>query len=523
MINEILSERIKLFQMYLKRSGMEFKQYQYDGVLWCLKNELRPDPPCKIRGGFIADEMGLGKTILMIGTFVANFLQKTLIILPPILIEQWFLQIFKTTGHKALIYHGKNKKVMTIEDLNKAHIVIATYDAISVSKKKTTEEKEKAKGKKGKGKEKKEGLLHSIKWSRIVFDEAHHIRNKNTIMYNGATLLKAPIRWLVSGTPIQNNKKDFYNLLSILKMPASFYTDQNNFRTIISDFILKRTKKQVGIDMLDVNTENTLVKWKSPKEMGLSQEIHNALPFTNVIMKKLGHITNAISDSYMLTNILRAKQSCILPRLIQNKEIIKKCSEAMSYSSKIDSVVDLILSRKDNENGKLIFCHYRLEMDEISRRLVSGGINKVAMFDGRISHKMRSKILKEKNDVLILQIQTGCEGLNLQENYSEIYFISPHWNPAIEEQAIARCHRIGQQKQVSVFRFEMCPFENNVDNVDKDGNQIIALNMDKYVIDVQNTKRTIANDCINFENIKIINKIIINKKIVDDINDIDDN
>ena len=79
MINEILSERIKLFQMYLKRSGMEFKQYQYDGVLWCLKNELRPDPPCKIRGGFIADEMGLGKTILMIGTFVANFLQKTLI------------------------------------------------------------------------------------------------------------------------------------------------------------------------------------------------------------------------------------------------------------------------------------------------------------------------------------------------------------------------------------------------------------------------------------------------------------
>ena len=54
-----------------------------------------------------------------------------------------------------------------------------------------------------------------------------------------------------------------------------------------------------------------------------------------------------------------------------------------------------------------------------------------------------------------MQIQTGCEGLNLQENYSEIYFVSPHWNPAIEDQAIARCHRIGQLKQVYVFRFKM--------------------------------------------------------------------
>jgi SNF2 family DNA or RNA helicase len=74
--------------------------------------------------------------------------------------------------------------------------------------------------------------------------------------------------------------------------------------------------------------------------------------------------------------------------------------------------------------------------------------------------------------VLILQIQTGCEGLNLQENYSEIYFVSPHWNPAVEEQAIARCHRIGQKKEVFVYRFEMGNFvedlrtiENYVDNV----------------------------------------------------------
>ena len=54
-----------------------------------------------------------------------------------------------------------------------------------------------------------------------------------------------------------------------------------------------------------------------------------------------------------------------------------------------------------------------------------------------------------------MQIQTGCEGLNLQDNFSEIYFTSPHWNPCVEDQAIARCHRIGQKKTVYVFKFEM--------------------------------------------------------------------
>jgi SNF2 family DNA or RNA helicase len=489
-----LDKRMELFQMYLRRSGMEFKQYQYDGVLWCLRNETRSDPPCKIRGGFIADEMGLGKTILMIGTFVANFLQRTLIVLPPVLIDQWVSQIYRTTGHKPLVYHGDNKKKITADHLNSAHIVIATYAAISINKKKSNKGKRESEGKEEVG-----CLLHTIKWSRIVFDEAHHLRNKNTGMFAGAKLLDSRIRWLVSGTPIQNRKNDLYNLLSALKMPASFYNDENNYPTIISDFILKRTKKQVGINMIDVSMNNELVEWKSKKEMALSKEIHNALPFTKVMMSELGAVTSAINESFMLTNILRARQSCVLPNLIKNSEIRKTCKEGIKYSSKIDSVVDLILDRKDNGNGKLIFCNFKLEMDEISRRLVSGGVAKVAMFDGRTSYSSRHKILSEKNDVLILQIQTGCEGLNLQENYSEIYFVSPHWNPAVEEQAIARCHRIGQQKEVNVFRFEMAQFDDDIKNVDEDGIQIASLNMDKYISDIQAAKKTIANDCINFK------------------------
>ena len=128
------------------------------------------------------------------------------------------------------------------------------------------------------------------------------------------------------------------------------------------------------------------------------------------------------------------------------------------------------------------------EIDEIASKLRLAGITKVATFDGRTSYAKRSQILNDNNDVLILQIQTGCEGLNLQDNYNEIYFVSPHWNPAVEQQAIARCHRIGQTKPVYVKRFQMSSFVTENDNPTK--------TIDKYVKDVQEGKRIVASEII---------------------------
>jgi hypothetical protein len=115
----------------------------------------------------------------------------------------------------------------------------------------------------------------------------------------------------------------------------------------------------------------------------------------------------------------------------------------------------------------------------------------VAKFDGRTPFSKRQEILTQPNDVLILQIQTGCEGLNLQQNYSEIYFVSPHWNPAVEDQAIARCHRIGQLKPVFVHRFEMSRFDN-------DDNQLIdTMTIDSYTSFKQDVKRDVARETLN--------------------------
>lgn len=484
MSQDLIENRMDLFRNYLDKSHMDHKDYQYEGVRWCLNNELRQDPPCNVRGGFIADEMGLGKTILMIGLMYSNFVPRTLVIVPPILVDQWFIQIYKTTGHKALIYHGANKKTITTQDLHTARIVISTYGAINLSKKQI-----------------KDGVvttLHKVSWNRIIFDEAHHLRNAKTTRYIGARLLSANIRWLVSGTPIQNKKQDFYSLCALIGLPASFYTESDNLRLLAKSFILKRTKKQVGIQMADIHVENSLVDWTSKTEMSLSQELHSALSFSRVNPQKC--INKLIVETFrtkgLLSLMLRAKQSCIYPKLMMkqlsgqlNPTDYASYKEAFDHSSKLNAVVDSILERKGNGCGKLVFCHFREEIDEIATRLRNGGISKVATFDGRTSNCKRSNILSEKNEALILQIQTGCEGLNLQENYSEIYFISPHWNPAVEDQAIARCHRIGQSKPVFVKRFQMSSFAVDDDDVP-------TKTIDRYMGDVQESKRIIANEII---------------------------
>ena len=480
-----IEKRMEVFAKYLDITGMDHKPYQEEGVRWCLKNELRADPPANVRGGFIADEMGLGKTIIMIGTFVANPMLKTLIILPPVLIDQWVKQIFKTTGHQPLVFHGKNKKNITLRDIKKAVIVISTYGAISL-----TQNQYKAK---------KICLLHQLKWNRIVFDEGHHLRNSDTSRLFGARLLRGNIRWLVSGTPVQNKIQDFYNLCQAINMPFAFYTDKNNLITIARNFILKRTKKQVGIILPDVHLNSKEVVWKSQEEKSLSEEIHAVLRM--VSEKKMRDIGKIIGNQRgaILRAMLRARQSCILPKLMNKMfdEFVKdgdittyeSYKDGLSFSSKLDSVTDAILQNKGNGCGKLVFCHFREEIDEIRKRLELAGIQKVACFDGRVNQTFRQTMLEEGNEVLILQIQTGCEGLNLQEHYSEIYFVSPHWNPCVEDQAVARCHRIGQKKEVQVYRFNMGHFGEETN----DEGEFKETTIEAHVTKVQHEKRAIAS------------------------------
>jgi SNF2 family DNA or RNA helicase len=472
------------FGLLLEKANFTLNKHQLEGVLFCVRNETSD---LNVKGGIIADEMGLGKTLLMIGTMFSNFLKKTIIVVPPILIQQWANEIYKCSGHRALIYHGKNKKNTSFAQLSdkKVCIVITTYNTLMpLGKDKKIEEK---------------GCdLLRIQWSRVIFDEAHHLRNSKTRRFYWAKQIMAPIRWLISGTPIQNKRADFYSLCNMLGFGLGLKLNKDiDVRYIMDNYVLRRTKAQVGIQLPPVNKTNVVVPWKNVGEKLMSEEIHSLISKqSGVEFNKGKDVASAIMRNIsnpraaLLIAMLRAKQSCILPSLMKKSPGISSCImsdktggylDAVLSSSKMDAVVNTILERKDNGKGKIVFCNFIDEIDTIAARLRDGGIEKVVLYDGRTTGF-------DKADVIVLQIQTGCEGLNLQEFFSEVYFVSPHWNPAIEDQAIARCHRIGQKVDVDVFKFEMDGF-----GIEKD---IDSVTLDKYVNCVQTVKRDIANSIL---------------------------
>ena len=430
------------FQEFLTKAELDTKPHQLDGVEWCVNNETNGHMADDklVRGGLVADAMGLGKTIQMLGTIVCNFLPHTLIILPRALLEQWEAAIIKTANHEPLVFHGYNAKTCTEAVVAAAPIVITTYGMVA---KNIT------------------SPLHTIKWNRIIFDEAHHLRNSKTAIHKSALKLQGGIRWLVTGTPIQNRKSDFYSLCAQMGMPESYYNNSDNLIHLARSFLLRRTKEQAGIMLPKLHLATTEVRWETEDEKDLAEDIHSLLQFSHVDSTSERRINNQIAalDMPMLAVLVRARQACIYPKLMKNNfEALTKAGlldessghlHAMmsptASTSKLNAVINHIVERKDNKNAKLVFCHYRGEIDEIRQRLLRHELS-VETFDGRTPQNEREHILTtSKCDVLILQIQTGCEGLNLQ-HFSEIYFVSPHWNPAVEDQAIARCHRIGQLK-----------------------------------------------------------------------------
>ena len=476
---------IEVFKKALTERSLQTKQHQLDGVKWCVRNETTGNviENKNIHGGIVADEMGLGKTIQMVGVILTHFLLHTLIIVPKAILEQWESEIFKLTSHHAFIFHGNNKK--KYDKLKTSPIVITTYGMLASNL----------------------SEIFNLKWDRVIFDEAHHLKNKNTKIYAGALRLCADIKWAVTGTPIQNNKTDFYNICTVLGLDRGMFKGQGGFEKC-KNIYLKRTKGDVGINLEKVHCETINITWGNNSEKKLAEKIHQMTQFTLPKKYQTRHQkqkqqqqqqqqqqTNASS---ILPFLIKSKQMCVFPPLI-NKGSTQHIN-GTTYTTKIDTLVKTILNRKYNERPKLIFCHFKGEIDIIKKRLENEF--DIQVIDGRTTIQQKKEILRnagggpankhamltrnantqnKKTKILILQIQTGCEGLNLQE-YNEVYFVSPHWNPAVESQAIARCHRIGQTTGVDVFRFIMT------------WNDKGFKSMDEYCEQVQQAKQQISLD-----------------------------
>ena len=440
------------FSTYLKRNDMDVSLHQTKGVQWLCKIETSGViiNDRTIRSGILADEMGLGKTIQMIGLILENFKLHTLIVLPRALLEQWETICIKTLGHTPLLYHGSNVKHITLQTLYQAPLVITTYGMIS-----------------------KKTLLHQVQWNRIVFDEAHHLRNRTTRLHKQACRLRATHKWLITGTPIQNKLTDFYGLCALLGI-SSLYSCQHK-DDIVQQLVLRITKQDVGIQLPELIQTYVQVDWETEIEEKIAQDLHGPLKCLNV---SYSHVLpqEKYHGLHPFVYIHWARKSCITMDLIK-----RNIPHTTPYKSKLNKVIALLFERRYNGNSKLVFCQYIQEMSWIKIQLEHSNL-RVALLDGRTSSAERKRLLQSSDiDVLVLHIQTGCEGLNLQR-FNEIYFVSPHWNPAVEEQSVARCHRIGQPKPVYVFHFHMSPFVGNH-----------GTSMDGYIHTVQDTKRVTMN------------------------------
>ena len=497
-------DRIEKYKRWLSVAKLDEKPHQLEGMKFCLEKETEERPLYGVRGGIIADEMGLGKTILMLGCIVSNFngmngLTNTLVVLPTALLDQWTKIFKKFMGHTPLVYHGKNVKSISKGSLENASIVITTYGMIAADKKGGSP-------------------LWNIQWNRLIMDEAHHVRNMNSGHYRGAKKIKADIKWLVTGTPIQNSKGDLYSLCSVLGLKTALYANPANIKSIIKYHLLRRTKKDVGIKLPPLIDEQILVPWESEEEESLARQIHSRAHFSAVHVTNVDDIIRDMTNHPLLM-FTRARQICTFPHLLHlavkkmqkegnlprnaNLKKIDTCSKATAVSNHI-------IKRCYNKRRKIVFCHYRGEIDLICALLRKRGIG-VGAVDGRTSKKDRNSFLdasvtqeefgsvckkwNNKNfvydfikpyispDVIVVQIQTASEGLNLQ-HFKEVYFTSPHWNPAVEDQAIARAHRIGQNEKVNVFRFIMEDF--------KISDEEYGLSLDNYCCQVQLKKRELV-------------------------------
>ena len=420
----------KRYNDFIISNNLESHEHQKYGVLWCLDRECNSNPYLDNKnGGFLADEMGLGKTIMMLALIKVNILARSTLIVvpPPLLLRQWEIKIENLLKVKPIVVYGYGKKKLNIENSN---IVLTTYGNLKSSLPNIKEKK----------------------FDRVIFDEAHHLKNKNSECYKNALDIDSKITWLITGTPLQNKIEDIYNLGNLLNLNKS--SIEKNFEKFKKICILHRKKANANIILPEVKEFIINVKWETTIEKEMLVEM----------MTKID-----ADKGNLLLHIIQQRKMCISPNsLNENFKELYNVSDEMfndtkNSKSKINEVVNIMKKNKNNGKKKMLFCHFRKEIDTIEKELEKIGYNKIEKIDGRITEKRRNEIFLEASDdddkVFIMQIQSCSEGLNLQM-FSEVYFVSPHWNPCVEEQAIARCHRLGQRQEVHVYKFKM---ENSIE------------------------------------------------------------
>jgi SNF2 family DNA or RNA helicase len=456
--------------------------YQEEAVKWCASREN----DCCI----LAYDMGLGKTVVACGLLVRKP-EKTIIMVPSCLIDQWKSEIHKhTSGINVAIYHGSNRKYKTVRDAISEADVILTTTAVVANDIKN---------------------LCCIPAKRWIIDEAHKLRNKNSIIYK-ALHTYAPMvqdKVFLTGTPLCNSSNDIISLLCLSNIPhyneEEMWKNTENatrlsmLRKIIPSILLRKTKDETILDVLP----------------GISEETHY-LKITDSDQKYA--YNSFINDDEILRRILRMRQS-----LNSHTQLMGELNNSSQpqIPVKIQKVLE-ILHKIPSDEKIIIFSHFTQLLHQIYD-ILSAASYDVLLYHGSLNRATRTKIITDfktrtESRVLLINLRAGGVGLNLVEA-NNVILMEPYWNDAEQLQAINRVYRIGQKRAVKVHKLVI---KNSIEawlqTLQKSKSNISKFLIDKNEIDANEliSQRKIVKELFKVLKNVSIPETIEEEKIIED-------
>ncbi len=414
------------------------KPYQKNGVQW-----LWDLYHLKI-GGVLADDMGLGKTIQTL-TFINELKlkqkpHKTLVVVPVSLVYNWQSEAQKFTKKLQVEIFDPAK---TMEpDSSTFDILICTYGLLPLHKEK----------------------LNKFNFEIVIFDEAQNLKNRTTERSSAAADIAAPFKVALTGTPLENHLSNLYSLFSVvapgvLGSYAEFsksYIGQDPFIIMNLDFLkaqlkplmLRRTKEQL-LPELPEKTETQIVVDFTKKQKELYKK--TALAYSEKINSLIEQNGENQSKLHMLSALLRLRQICSDPSGLPNVAF-------KDIPPKLEYLFDQLEEIIGGGHSVVVFTQFLSTYNRI-RSIAQDKKLPLFSMSGSDSRATRVDTLTRFNElnsgaILLMTLKTGGVGLNLTKaNY--VFHIDPWWNPAVENQATDRVHRIGQTKSISVYRLIM--------------------------------------------------------------------
>ncbi|MEP6514384.1 MAG: DEAD/DEAH box helicase, partial [Parafilimonas sp.] len=396
-------------------------------------------------GGILADDMGLGKTIQAL-SFLHHMRRengklKALVVCPTTLMYNWENEIKKFTPSLTYnIHHGGARTHETLID-EKIDIIITTYGTLRSDIKQ----------------------FIAIQFDYVILDESQAIKNPASKVAKAATLLRSKNKLCLSGTPLQNNTFDIFAQMNFLNpgmlgsieffkqefsVPIDKFGEKeqkDHLRKLLYPFILRRTKEQVAKDLPE--KQEMILFCEMAKEQ---RDIYDA--FRNDYREKILGVVEeqGIQKSQLtiLQGLMKLRQICDSPAIMKGEEKFPNASVKLEELSRE-------ITENISDHKALIFSQFLGMLALIKEKLHDHGVD-YEYFDGSTSAPDREKAIQRfQNDencrVFLISLKAGGVGLNLTAA-DYVYIVDPWWNPAVEQQAIDRTHRIGQTKNIFAYR-----------------------------------------------------------------------